>query len=62
MLGSAVAADAMSSSFSSTACGDTVSAARTLTWFRVAATDMVSAAGFLLLEWRLKAAFVHKCD
>jgi hypothetical protein len=59
LLGSSVAADAMSSSSSSTACQDAVSAARTLVWFRMAVSDMVSAAGFLLLEWRLKAAFVR---
>lgn len=60
LLGSAVAADAMARNLSSTACQDAVSAARTLAWFRTAASDMVLTAGFLLLEWRLKAAFVQK--
>jgi hypothetical protein len=50
----------MSSTISSTACQDAVSAARTLAWFRIAVSDMVLVAGFLLLEWRLKAAFVEK--
>jgi hypothetical protein len=61
LLGSSVAADAMSSSISSTACQDPISAARTLVWFRMAVSHMISAAGFLLLEWRLKAAFVQRC-
>lgn len=49
-----------SSSSSSRACGDALSSARTLLWYKAVVHNVILTSGFMWLEWRLKANFVRQ--